>query len=192
VEPITLAAVTTPVLQEGIKCLVGLAGDALRRWRERREARRAAGALDAEAPIQTTTDPGVLPDVFEGKVGPLQIHFDKVEKLDEAIRDLRRELADYADGIEPVDAGNKNLLEVTDALRQGVEAIYQQRFTFKGENRPPSGPVVEGDIDVKDVLGRVTAVRARLISGGHVRGTVRADRVDAGAEAIGVEADTIE
>jgi len=118
-------------------------------------------------------------------------HFDAVERVEEQLRELRKDLSDYADGIELVDVKDQNLLKRIDALRQILEAVYQQRITFKGEQRPPSGPVVEGRIDVEEVAGYTAAVRARQIFGGTVRAEANARRVEPGGQVIGVDTDSI-
>ena len=48
----------------------------------------------------------------------------------------------YVDEGEPLDATNAALLERVDLLRELMEAVLQQRISFKGEPRPASGPVV--------------------------------------------------
>ena len=78
-----------------------------------------------------------------------------------------------------------------DALRQAMEAVYQQRLTFRGEQRLPSGPVVQGTIEVKSVAGLAAAVEARLITSGKVAGTIKTEKVETGGSAFGVKADKI-
>lgn len=51
-----------------------------------------------------------------------------------------------------------NLVKHVDALRQILELIYQQRITFKGEEREPSGPKVITIVEVKQVLGNVVGL----------------------------------
>jgi hypothetical protein len=128
--------------------------------------------------------------VFAGQFAHPQIHYDVMERMGEQLRELRRDLADYADGIEKVNVDDKTLLQTVDALRQSIEAVYQQRLTFKGEQRAPSGPVAESSIDVDEVAGYVAGIRARRIAG-NVKVDARAKRVDAGGQFIGIDADTI-
>lgn len=132
-----------------------------------------------------------LPDIFIGQLSAPKIHLDVVAQLEGELREIRKDLADYAEGIEQVDSQNMNLLVKIDALRQVMEAIFQQRITFRGEQRPESGPVVDGRIDVTEVAGYVAAVRARKIVSGSVTAEAKAERVDAGGQFIGVDVDTI-
>jgi len=183
VDPVTtLAGVATTVLTEGVKWLFTQAGDALRRWRERREAKTAEPPPPA--------DPG-SPEIFEGELGPLTMDTNVVERLAADIKDLRRVLMDYAEGVEEVRPDDHELLQTADGLRRVLEAVYRQRITFRGEDRPPSGPIVEGTVDVEEVQGHVAAVKARLISSGRITGTAKAARVEKGGELYGVEVDEI-
>jgi len=188
-DPITLSALGAVALTEGIKFLYEQAGEALKRWRERKDttARDAKADLPQEESVVVK-----LPPVFEGQLSTVQIHFDAVERLEKQLLELKRGLSGYADGSEVMDSSDKALLEQIDALRQLLEAVYQQRITFKGEQRPPSGPVVEGHIDVQEVEGRVGGVIARTIGGSaHVKGDANVGTVKQGGEASGVTVDTI-
>jgi len=187
-EPLTLAAVGAVVLTEGIKFLYGQATKILDRWRDRRDA-----AAKGQTPAQTEAAPlpADAPRIFEGQLTPLVIHFDAVEKAEEQLRALRKELSDYADGYATVDPNDERVVAATDAVRRLLEAIYQQRITFKGESRPTSGPVVEGEVKVDEVLGYVAAVRARVIASGHVSAHAEATKVGSEGTLIGVDVDTI-
>jgi len=187
VEPITLAAVGTVALTEGIKFLYAQTGEVLKRWRERREAAESSSAShDDPADIDTK-----LPEVFEGQLVEPKIHFEAVERIHKDLQETRKSLADYAQDIEKVDNSNEDLLAKTDALRRLLEAVLQERITFQGEQRPPSGPLVEGYIDVGEVAGYAAAVRAGKISGGHVRSRGTTKRVESEGEFIGVDVDQV-
>lgn len=174
-------------ITEGIKFLYGQAGEILKRWRERKDAAKDASTQ------QNKTEPInlKLPSVFEGQLIAPQIHFDAVGQLEEQLRELRKDLNDYTDGTEVVDLTDQHLLENVDTFRQLLEAIFQQRITFSGEQRSPSGPIIEGRIDVEEVAGYVAAVRARQIVDGTVRAEATARRVEPGAQFIGVDTDSI-
>lgn len=187
VDPLTITAIGAVVITEGIKFLYGQAGEILKRWRERKDAEKDASIqLNDTEPIDVK-----LPPIFEGQLSAPHIHFDAVERVEEQLRGLRKDLSEYADGIELVDITNENVLQRIDALRQLLEAVYQQRITFKGEQRPPSGLVVEGRIDVEEVAGYAAAVRARQIVSGSVRVDAKARRVEPGGHFIGVDTDSI-
>jgi hypothetical protein len=188
VDPFSLSAIGAVALTEGIKFLYGQAGEALKRWRERKDAavKNPSALADPVQPVVIA-----LPPLFDGQLSSPQIHFDAVERLEEQIRALRKDLLEYADGTEAVDINDRALLERIDALRTVLEVVYQQRLTFKGEQRPPSGPLVEGSVDVDEVAGYVAAVRVRQITEGNVKGSAKVQRVDAGGQIIGVDIDTI-
>ena len=186
-EPITLAVVGTIALTEGIKFLYNQAGELLKHWRARRDD--AANPAAQSEKIQPTDVR--LPLAFEGQLVEPKIHLEALEQLADDLRDTRKELSDYADGIEPVDNKNETLLAKTDALRRLLEAVYQQRITFKGEKRPSSGPLVEGHIDVKQVAGYASAVRAKKIASGTVIADAKAERVEPGGQFIGVDVDSV-
>jgi hypothetical protein len=182
-DPFTLTAVGAVVLTEGIKFLYGQAGDALKRWRERKAAGKSAGVEPVDVQLPS--------EAFAGQLERPQLHFDAVERLEQELRDLRTAVADYADGIDPVNPKNEELLQTTDALRQAMEAVYGQRITFAGEPRPPSGPLVAGEANVDQVHGYVAGLRARKIVGGTAKGVIRSTFVARGAEAVGLEVGTI-
>lgn len=129
---------------------------------------------------------------MEGRLEPLSPDPKALESLTSDLRELRRLLADYADEVEPADPADRILLKRVDALRLVLEAIYGQRITFRGEQRPASGPVVQGAIDVRSVSGYAAAVRAEAVRGSaEVRGKACADEVQAGGEIVGVDIDRI-
>jgi hypothetical protein len=182
VDPISVGAIGAVALTEGVKFLYAQAGEVLSRWRERRAGSPAPGAA-LRPPAE----------LIEGEVEPAEPDLDRVGAVEQELRDIRRSLAVYADDSdpEPVDPADKPLLEQVDALRRLLEAVYGQRITFKGEAREPSGPLVEGEIDVEQVAGDAAAVRARVIESGEVKGIAKAKRVERGGRVSGVDADRI-
>jgi hypothetical protein len=170
-DPLTLSVLGATVLTEGIKFVYNQATELLRRRRE-----KAAEAPDVPA--------------LEGQLAPLNPDSAVLDRVEPDLRELRKVLQDYVDDIEPISAQDERLLEATDAARRLLEAVYGQRITFRGEQRPVSGPVVEGTVDVDAVSGYVAGVRARVVGGSaHVRGAVRADEVS--GTAVGVDLDRI-
>jgi hypothetical protein len=183
VDPLTLTAVGAVALTEGIKFLYGQAGEALKRWRERKAAGKTAGAEPVDVALPS--------DAFAGQLERPQLHFETVGRLEQELRDLRATVADYAQGIDKVDPKNDELLQTVDALRQTMEAVYEQRITFAGEPRPPSGPSVVGEANVDEVLGYVAGLRARRIIGGSATGRVTVKRVGRGGQAVGLDVESI-
>lgn len=183
-EPLTLTGIAATTLVEGIKFLYGQAGELLKDRRQRKAAREPAG------PVTASLVPLEAP-FLEGRLEPLVADFSALEELVDQIQSLRRDLGDYAEGIEPVDTSNEDLLRLTDALRRSLEAVFGQQITFRGEHRPASSPLVEGRVDVEQVAGYVAAVRARVVTSGAVRGTAKTARVEPEGELIGVDVDQL-
>jgi hypothetical protein len=181
-EPFSLAALSAVTLTEGVKFLYGQAGEILKRRRERKKAEEEGRPVPAPEPVEIR-DQGIL----EGELAPAMVDLETVERLEEDLKVLSQRLGNYAGGIEEVDPGDQELLQTFDALRRVLEAIYQQRITFTGEDRPPSGPLVEGRVDVGDVAGYAAAVRSDVIESGRVQGTLTAKEVKPGGEAVGVD-----
>jgi hypothetical protein len=182
-DPITLAAIGTLAVTEGVKFLYNQAGELLKYWREKKKAAATPAVIPEPQPPEAK-----LPEVFEGQLSSPKVHDDVLERVQQNISDIRKELSEYADGVQEIEPTNEALLAQVDALRQLLEAVYQQRITFKGEKgRAPSGPVAEGTIDVGEVEGYAAAVRAQNFTGGHLTGSASADKVKAGGSLIGVE-----
>ena len=182
-DPFTLAGVGAVVLAEGIKFLYQQAGDALKRWRRRKDAHPAGSAESVDARLPA--------DAFKGRLENPKVHFDAVQRLEPALVDLRHAVADYAEGIYDVDPGDQRLLQAVDGLRQVMEAVYGQRITFLGEPRPASGPVAVGEVKVDNVLGYVAGLRARDIISGSATGRVEVGTVHPGGTAVGLDVGTL-
>ncbi|ONI74769.1 hypothetical protein ALI144C_38860 [Actinosynnema sp. ALI-1.44] len=177
-DPLTLSVLGGAALTEGIKFLYGQATELLKRRRERKDA------ATAEQPAQTVETPEL-----DGQLAqPLRVDQAALERLEPDLRALRRDLQDYVDGLEPVESSDDRLLQTADAVRRVLEAVYGQRITFRGEQRPASGPLAEGRVDVGTVAGYVAGVRAKTATG-TVRGMVNVDEVSAGGEVVGVDID---
>jgi hypothetical protein len=182
-DPLTLTAVGAVVLTEGIKFLYQLAGEVLKRWRERKNAGKSATVEPADVELPS--------NAFDGQLERPQVNLEAVQRLEQDLRDLRAAVADYAQGIDTVNPRNEQLLQTADALRHAMEAVYGQRITFHGEPRPPSGPSAVGEANVDEVLGYVAGLRASKIVGGSATGRVTAKRVEAGGQAVGLDVGTL-
>ncbi len=179
-ESLTLTGLTSAVLTQGISFLYAQAGEILRSRRA-----RLKGA-DAEVPI-----PSVASEVVDGALVAVVPDWSVVDGLESDLRELRRQLADYVDGVDEPEPTDERTLRLVDALRRSVELALGQRITFKGENRGFSEPLVVGTVEINDVHGYVAAVRARWITGGHIEAGARVETVREGAEVIAIEADRI-
>ncbi len=189
-DPFTLTAVGSVVLTEGIKFLYGQVSDVLKRWRDHREqwAKSAAGA---PVPSESAPIPVQVPPILNGTFSSPVIHFDRVAPVEADLKALVGQLATYVQGIDPIDTQDGELLARVDALRRLLEAVYGQRITFLGENRPPSGePVVSSVIDIKQIAGVVTGIKAQSINA-DARTDIRSDRSEKDSTVIGIDAGTI-
>jgi hypothetical protein len=167
-DPITLAALGAVALSEGVKFLYGQAGELLKRRREQ----RASAALP--------------PDLFEAPPGELVVDPIRADELEPELRDLRRKLSEYGQGVDDVDPGDTEVVEAIDALRRVLEAVYRQPIVFRGEHRPDGSPDLTGEATVGDVRGYVAGLRAGRIRSGRAVGQLRADAVD--GQAVGLDA----
>jgi hypothetical protein len=183
-----LSSLGTAALTEGIKFLYSQASEILKRWRQKKDAEeKSTSQLNQSEPLQIE-----LPStVFEGQLSNPRIHFDAVQELESELRALRGDLLDYAEGLEMVGITDENLLQTIDLLRDILEKVYKQHLTFKGEDRPSSGLLVESKVDVQQIAGHVAAVRARKAKSGTIKADGKAGTVELGGELIGVDIDEI-
>ncbi len=181
-DPITMAGVGSVALTEGIKFLYGQAGEALRRWR----------SSDDEQSEHLELAQAQLPnDAFQGNIELDQMELDVVGHLEQELRDLRAAVADYAQGIDPVDPSDERLLEALDGLRKAMELVFGQRIIFRGESTSTRDAVVLGEAEIGHLRGYVAGLRAKKIIGGSATGRVSSETVGPGAQAIGLEAHSI-
>src|ERR1044072_4764558 len=129
------------LLTETVKFVYSQATELLK---ARRDRKQAGGSEPGHEPQITAVTPKELPDIFEGRLEPLQVDFEALEREAERINALRKEIDDYAQGIEVIDPKNRDLVAKVDDLRGLLEVVYSQRITFKGEQREPSGTRVHG------------------------------------------------
>lgn len=147
VEPFSLTAVGVLALTEGVKFLYAQAGELLKYRRERKQAPELRPPADALA----------------GSVEPVPPDDERLERLADDVRERRRALADYAEGIDEIDPDDPELGRRVDDLRRVLEAIYGQRITFKGETREASGPLVENEVRAAEA--EITRSRVGVVKG---------------------------
>ncbi|MFD3504436.1 hypothetical protein [Streptomyces sp. NPDC058678] len=169
-DPITLVAIGAAALSEGVKFLYGQAGEVLKQRRERK-----AKAVELPA------------DLFETPSGALQLDLVRAGELEAELRELRRALSEYGQGVDEIDLQDAPTIEQVDALRRTLEAVYGQPIVFMGESRQKSAIDVTSEASVKEVRGYVAAIRARAIRSGSLEASVRADSVEQGGQAIGLD-----
>ena len=144
-EWMSLSPLGTMVLQAGVKFLYEQATAALKRKLEPQ-----AGA--PQAPVH-------LPPIFNDVSRPLSYHVDKVEALEEPLRKLSEVVSKWASGAEPVNPANSELIKATAALRLAMEEVFQQRLTFKGEQRSNDGLLGQPVTLIGELLNDVLALK---------------------------------
>lgn len=97
-------------------------------------------------------------------------------------------LARYQEDPSLVSSGDATLMEMLSSVREALEAIHGQHFTFEGERRPGSGPFVGGTY--QEVKGRLTGMQADTIRG-HTVVEMEVGTIHEGAEVTGMKATSI-
>jgi hypothetical protein len=171
---LSLSAVAAAALQPTFTFLYGRL-DAL--------LNRAEGRGTAEL---TAAD---LPPTLVGTVAsPLVADKQRLREHTAQLRMARTVLARYQQDPTLVVPGDLMLTEVLGQLRAALEEIYSHRFTFTGENRERSAPLVKQRIE--NVTGNVTGMQAgEAITGGTVDQEFKT--VNGGATVIGMSAPII-
>jgi hypothetical protein len=180
-DPLSVAAIGAVAITEGIKFVYGQASELIKRHRERKEKGAEPGT---PIPVEGA-------EVLDGELKPLTPDYEVLERLEQRVTDLAVELAKYKDGlVAPEPATAKTVQELRDAL----EAIYGQRLTFKGEDRPEStGTVISGELRARIVKGLAIATDVGSVRGdATVTGTADVDTVDEGGTAIGTRVRDVE
>ena len=124
-EWMNMSALGTMVLEQGVKFLYEQATRALKR-----KFIPHSGGLQA---------PSHLPPIFDEASGPLSYHVDKIEALEDQLRNLSQMVSKWATGAEPINPADPEFTRIVAALRLAMEHVFQQRLTFKGEQRSQDG-----------------------------------------------------
>ncbi|WP_369220573.1 hypothetical protein AB5J52_00050 [Streptomyces sp. R39] len=125
------------------------------------------------------------PDALVGTLQlPLQPDTGRLREQRGQLEALRDAIADYAHGDVP-DHPSPALLRNVARLRAALEDIYGQHLTFRGENRPDSGPFVHQKSDTLD--GKLTGMDAEEITG-DARVVQDIGKVGRDAKLIGMKA----
>lgn len=177
-DPLSLSAIGAQALGLGIQFLYSQAGEVLKRWREHRDGGQPEPVL-APSPAGT--------EAIATAPQAASIDFAALDRLEGEIRGLRSALGEYAEGIEPTDPTNVDLLEVTDALRCSLERVLGEDLTFKGEERQVATLDVTASMDLDAVAGYAVNVLADATTQGRIRSRVRAKTVLPGGEILGVD-----
>ncbi|MEA2202839.1 MAG: hypothetical protein QOI89_3544 [Solirubrobacteraceae bacterium] len=145
-DPVTLTVLGGVAATEGIKFLYGQAAELLQAWRERR------GKVDAgDAPPSQLTVPILDNEVLDGAPAQPIADATVLDRESKSLVRLLGVLSPYVHGQADIDLADEELGEQAGCLRALLEAAYGQRFTFRGEQRDPTGTRVS----VTQLLGEV-------------------------------------
>lgn len=154
-DPVMLSSLGGLAASQGIKFLYGQAAELLKAWRERR-GQVAAGQ---EQPARLTV-PIVASEVLDATPAEPVVDTAVLDRENAELVRLTGGLAPYAQGLADLDPDDAELAEQAGQLRALLEAAYGQRFTFRGEQRDPTGTRVSVTQVLGDVAGDVLGVEA--------------------------------
>ncbi|GHJ30814.1 hypothetical protein TPA0910_52470 [Streptomyces hygroscopicus subsp. sporocinereus] len=140
------------------------------------------------------TAPETTPEVPAQLVGtlqlPLQADPDRLNVHLATLNALALSMAHYQRASEQVVAGDPLLAQTLGQVREVLEDVYGQRFTFEGERRAQSGPITEHRYE--RVSGEVIGIEAQDTIRGGVKSVIDAKSVERGAKVVGMKARVIE
>ncbi len=141
-----------------------------------------------------TSSPEAPPESPPQLVGTLQLPLDadpgRLSSSTTALEALALSLALYERGSAPITSSDPLLLQTLGRVREVLENVYGQRFTFEGEQRAASGPVTEHRYD--RVSGEVVGLEAQETIRGQATSVIHAKSVERGAKVVGMKARNIE
>jgi MoxR-like ATPase len=179
-DPLTLTLLGAAAT-EGIKFLYSQASEVIAEWRRRREP--AVGA-PATAEIRV---PIVKTQVLDAAPADPVVDLAVLDRQEKSLVQLLGALSPYALGQADVDPADDELQKSAGRLRALLEAVYGQRFTFRGEQRDPTGSRITVSQVLGDVQGRVVGARATVGPGGDTTVSQQARTIGSGAEVVGFE-----
>jgi len=140
------------------------------------------------------SEPEAAPETPAQLVGTLSLPLvADPERLDARLATLEAlalGMAHYQRDPAHVTSSDQLLLQTLGRVREALEDVYGQRFTFEGEHRPPSGPLSEHHYD--SVAGEVVAMEAEEAILGPATSRVRAKSVEPGGRVVGMKARVID
>ncbi|MHC5263255.1 hypothetical protein ACYSUO_35695 [Streptomyces sp. UC4497] len=176
-DPLDLSMVVSSALPATFTFLYERLNVALQRRRSDREA-----GPDAAPDI---------PDVLVGDLAlPLRIDSDRLTSHAPVLEALALAMAPYERDRTMIVSDEVAVRQILGRVRDVLENIYGQRFTFQGETRARSGPFSEQHYDV--VAGEVTGMEAQQAIRGSATSTIRAKSVEPGGRVVGMKAPVIE
>ena len=129
-------------------------------------------------------------DALEGEIQlPLTFDESTVEARSRELNAYALALAQYHRDPDRVTISDPELISILDTLRNALEEIYGQRFTFKGERREQSGPLSEQHFG--SVAGQVTGMQAENSIRGKATSRITAESVERDGNIVGMRAQDI-
>jgi hypothetical protein len=185
-DPVTLATLEGAALTQGINFLYGQATELLKRRRDRKEGSLASAA-------EPTPQPRVIEaSVLAGELNLAKVDDQVVESRSEELFALTEKLSSYANGIRYADPSDLHLIALAESLRGILELIYQQRITFAGEGREPTGSTVDLKLVAARVDGELTVAEVGQVkTGAAVKATGELGDVGPNAKVIGFRGDVV-
>lgn len=128
-----------------------------------------------------------IPAVLVGDLElPLRADADQVQARFAELRAYSLGLAHYSRNPATITSEDSSLLEVLSDVRDALEDIYGQRFTFEGEPRERSGPFTEQNHG--KVKGEVVGLEATNTIRGPATSKITTKSVEAGGRVVGMKA----
>lgn len=136
--------------------------------------------------------PQDVPDELVGTLTlPLEVNEEALRARAAELEVERFALARYQEDPTLVNPDDQALMGLLGRLREALEDVYGQRFTFRGEQREQSGPLVS-----LRITGGIGGIVKGMVAQETIRGgaTVDAeiDEVRAGGTFVGMQASRIE
>lgn len=178
-DPLTLGVLGGLAATEGIKFLFNQASEVLRAWRER-QANKALGEQasdELQVPVHAS-------EALDAAPTSQSVDLRVLEQENKSLRDLIGRVAPYAQDLADIEVDDVELADAAGRLRAILEALYGQRFTFRGEDRDPTGVRVNVHQVLGEVAGRAVATEAD-ITAGHLEVEQHVQTVKEGGAVIG-------
>jgi hypothetical protein len=175
-DPLSLAVLGGAAATEGIKFLYGQAAEVIKAWRARRK--------DREQPLEV---PIVETSVLDAQPTGTMVDLAVLAQTDATMLKLWQQLAPYAQGLETVEDADAELARAAGEMRALLEAVYGQRFTFRGERREPTGTRVAVEQVLGTAAGLAVGVEGDIGPSATVVVRQDADEVTAEGTVIGVK-----
>ena len=120
---------------EGIKFIYGQAAEVLSEWRRRRK-QDPSDERDLDVPVLARAVLDAPPSGSTASAAVIARDYQDLVRLSGA-------LSPYALNQADVSAGDAELASAAGQLRDLLEAVYGQRFTFRGERRAEASAVID-------------------------------------------------